>query len=176
MPGKVAMIADEVSRCMTDKWVGLRGFTVVSTAIESLTVYDKDMYTIQTIQRAKINRDPAMAAATMTTAQADVMTDAARNENGGFVAVRTVYPPAPVSPSPLPNVFQAPASQPIPNVSHAPTAQKLPNVPVAPKPQPTRNIFLKPDDDDKPKLWYCPNCRKMLTSKFCPDCGAKRKA
>ncbi len=176
MPGKVAMIADEVSRCMTEKWVGLRGFTVVSTAIESLTVYDKDMYTIQTIQRAKINRDPGMAAATMTTAQADAMTDAARNENGGFVAVRTVYPPAPVSPSPLPNVFQAPASQPIPNVSHAPTAQKLPNVPVAPKPQPTRNIFLKPDDDDKPKLWYCPNCRKMLTSKFCPDCGAKRKA
>ena len=176
MPGKVGKLSGAVSRRKKKKWVGLRGFTVVSTAIESLTVYDKDMYTIQTIQRAKINRDPAMAAATMTTAQADAMTDAARNENGGFVAVRTVYPPAPVSPSPLPNVFQAPASQPIPNVSHAPTAQKLPNVPVAPKPQPTRNIFLKPDDDDKPKLWYCPNCRKMLTSKFCPDCGAKRKA
>ena len=163
LPGKVAKIADAVSQCMTGKWVGLRGFTVVSTAIESLTVYDKDMRTIQTIQRAKINRDPAMAAATLTTAQADAMTEAARNENGGFVAVRAVYPPAPVNPSPLPNV------------PSAPTVQKLPNVSTAPKPQPTQNIFLMPDDDDKPKLWYCPNCRKMLTSKFCPDCGAKRK-
>ena len=174
LPGKVAKIADAVSQCMTEKWVGLRGFTVVSTAIESLTVYDKDMRTIQTIQRAKINRDPAMAAATLTTAQADAMTEAAGNENGGFVAVRAVYPPAP-DPAPMPNAFQAPTAQPIPNVAHFPTAQKLPNVPVAPKPQPTQNIFLTPDDENKPKLWYCPNCRKMRTSKFCPECGEKRK-
>ena len=162
LPGKVAKIADAVSQCMTEKWVGLRGFTVVSTAIESLTVYDKDMRTIQTIQRAKINRDPAMAAATLTTAQADAMTEAARNENGGFVAVRAVYPPA-ANPAPLPNV------------SSAPVVEKIPSVPAAPKPQPTRNMFLERADSEEPKLWYCPNCRKMLTSKFCPDCGAKRK-
>ena len=174
MPGKVGKLSGAVSGCMTQKWVSLRGFTVVSTAIESLTVCDKDMHTIQTIERAKINRDPAMAAATLTTAQADAMTDAARNENGGFVAVRAVYPPA-ANPAPLPNVSTSPAAQPIPNVFHAPTAQKLPNVPVAPNPQPTQNIFLTPDDDDKPKLWYCPNCRKMRTSKFCPECGAQRK-
>ena len=162
MPGKVGKLSGAVSGCMTEKWVSLRGFTVVSTAIESLTVCDKDMRTIQTIERAKINRDPAMAAATLTTAQADAMTEAARNENGGFVAVRAVYPPA-ANPAPLPNV------------SSAPVVEKIPSVPAAPKPQPTQNIFLMPDDDDKPKLWYCPNCRKMLTSKFCPDCGAKRK-
>ena len=174
MPGKVGKLSGAVSGCMTEKWVSLRGFTVVSTAIESLTVCDKDMRTIQTIERAKINRDPAMAAATLTTAQADAMTEAAGNENGGFVAVRAVYPPAP-DPSPVPNAFQAPTAQPIPNVFHAPAAQPLPNVPVSPKPQPTQNIFLTPDDEDKPKLWYCPNCRKMRTSKFFPECGAKRK-
>ena len=174
MPGKVGKLSGAVSGCMTEKWVSLRGFTVVSTAIESLTVCDKDMRTIQTIERAKINRDPAMAAATLTTAQADAMTEAAGNENGGFVAVRAVYPPAP-DPAPMPNAFQAPTAQPIPNVAHFPTAQKLPNVPVAPKPQPTQNIFLTPDDENKPKLWYCPNCRKMRTSKFCPECGAQRK-
>ena len=163
MPGKVAKIADEVSRCMTEKWVGLRGFTVVSTAMESLTVCDKDRRIIQTIERAKINRDPAMAAATVTTAQADAMTDAARNESGGLFTVSAVYPAASVHPSPLPNV------------PSAPTAQKIPNVSAAPNPQPTQNIFLEPDDSEKPRLWYCPNCRKMLTSKFCPDCGAKRK-
>ena len=163
MPGKVAKIADEMSRCMTGKWVGLRGFTVVSTAMESLTVCDRDMRIIQTIERAKINRDPAMAAATLTTAQADAMTDAARNESGGLFTVSAVYPAASVHPSPLPNV------------PSAPTAQKIPNVSAAPNPQPTQNIFLEPDNSDKPRLWYCPNCRKMLTSKFCPDCGAKRK-
>ena len=175
MPGKVGRMAGEVSHCMTEKWVGLRGFTVVSTAIESLTVYDKDMRTIQTIQHAKMLRDPGMAAATLTDAQAEAMTEAARNEKGGFVAVRAVYPPAPVNPAPMPDVSNAPAASPLPNVASAPVAQKLPNVPAAPKPQPTGNIFLEPQDENKPKLWYCPNCRKMLTSKFCPDCGAKRK-
>ena len=159
MPGMVARIADTVSGCMTDKWVGQRGFTVVSTAMESLTVCDRDMRVIQTVQRDKMLRDPSMAAATLTGAQADAMTEAARNESGGFVAVRVVDPPAPVNPSPLPNV------------TSAPTVEKIPNVPAPPTPQ---NIFLAPDDD-RTKLWYCPNCRRMLTSKFCPDCGAKRK-
>ena len=187
MPGKTGRMAEEVSRCMTEKWVGLRGFTVVSTALESLTVCDKDSRVIQTVQRAKMLRDPAMAAATLTDAQAEAMTEAARNENGGFVAVRAVYPPAPVNPVnpvypvnpanpvPPPYVPAAPSASPLPNVSFSPAAQKLPNVPAAPNPQPTGNIFLTPDGDDKPRLWYCPNCRKVLTSKFCPECGAKRK-
>lgn len=160
MPGKVSKIADAVSECMTEKWVGLRGFTVVSTAIDSLTVLDAEKRTIQTIQRDKILRDPTMAAATLTGAQADAMRDAARNESGGgFVAVMAAYPPAP-NPAPLPNVSGVPTARPLPNVQSAPKVQ---------------NIFLAQDDADKPKLWYCPNCKKYLTSKFCPDCGAKRK-
>ena len=160
MPGKVSKIADAVSECMTEKWVGLRGFTVVSTAIDSLTVLDAEKRTIQTIQRDKILRDPTMAAATLTGAQADAMRDAARNESGGgFVAVMAAYPPAP-NPAPLPNVSGVPTAKPLPNVQSAPKVQ---------------NIFLAQDDADKPKLWYCPNCKKYLTSKFCPDCGAKRK-
>ncbi len=160
MPGKASKIADAVSECMTDKWVGLRGFTVVSTAIDSLTVLDAEKRTIQTIQRDKILRDPTMAAATLTGAQADAMRDAARNESGGgFVAVMAAYPPAP-NPAPLPNVSGVPTAKPLPNVQSAPKVQ---------------NIFLAQDDADKPKLWYCPNCKKYLTSKFCPDCGAKRK-
>ena len=174
MPGKVGRIAGAVSECMTEKWVGLRGFTVVSTAIESLTVYDRDMRTVQTIQHAKALRDPAMAAATLTDAQADAMREAARNESGGFVAVRAVYPSAP-EPSPLPNVSSAPKAQPLPNVSYAPTVQKLPVVPSATVPQPAGNPFLTPEDGDRPRLWFCPDCRKWVTSKFCPDCGAKRK-
>ena len=160
MPGKASKIADAVSECMTDKWVGLRGFTVVSTAIDSLTVLDAEKRTIQTIQRDKILRDPTMAAATLTGAQADAMRDAARNESGGgFVAVMAAYPPAP-NPAPLQNVSGVPTAKPLPNVQSAPKVQ---------------NIFLAQDDADKPKLWYCPNCKKYLTSKFCPDCGAKRK-
>ena len=151
MPGKVNQMNDAVSECMTEKWVGLRGFTVVSMAMDHLTVYDRDMRVIQTMQRDKMLRDPAMAAATLTGAQAQAMTDAATNENGGFVAVGAVPPPAAVNPGPLPNVT------------------------AAPKTQPVTNLFLAPDDPDKPKLWYCPNCNKYLTSKFCPDCGAKRK-
>lgn len=176
LPGKAAKIADTVSGCMTEKWTALRGFTVVSTAIDSLTVTDSDRRTVATIQRAKINRDPAMAAATLTTAQADAMTDAAKNESGGFVVVRAVYPPVPTpAVTPLPNVVSAPSASPLPNVSSAPLPGHMPNVPSAPVPQTSRNLFLAPDEEDKPKIWYCPNCRLTLTSKFCPNCGASRK-
>ena len=169
LPGKITGISQAVSQCMTEKWVSLRGFTVVSTAFNSMTVYDRDMRVIQTIQRDKMLRDPSMAAATLVGAQAEAMTEAARNENAGFVAVRAIYP---TTSSPLPNASSAPPAQKLPNGSAAPGTSPLSNVPA---PSETRNIFLAPDNDDKPKLWYCPNCRKMITSKFCPDCGAKRK-
>ena len=163
LPGKVSGIADTVSGCMTAKWVELRGFTVVSTAIESLTVYDRDLHIIQKIQREKTLRDPAMAAATLTGAQADAMNAASQNAGGGFVIVSPVNSPSPVNPAPLPDV------------SSAPTVQKLPKVTSAPTAQPLQNRIPAPDNSDRPKLWYCPNCRRMRTTKFCPDCGAKRE-
>jgi len=163
MPGKVAKIADAVSQCMTEKWVELRGFTVVSTAIESLTVYDKDMRMIRKIQRNKILRDPGMAAATLTGAQADTMNAASQNENGGFVVVSPVDSPAPVNPEPLPNVNSAPQVQKLPNVTFTPTARL------------TQNRIPAPEVTDRPKPWYCPNCRRTIATLFCPDCGAKRK-
>ncbi len=134
MPGRMNRINRAVSECMTEKWVSLRGFKVVSVAFDSLTVYDQDRRTIQTIQRNKTLRDPAMAAATLVGAQAEAMTEAAKNTGGeaGFTVVRAVNAPV---------AGIQPASQP----------------------------------EDKPKLWYCSNCRRTLTTRFCPDCGAKRK-
>ncbi len=111
LPGRIHQIAGTVSQCMTAKWVELRGFTVVSTAISSLTVYDRDRRMIQTIQRSKMLRDPVMAAATLTGAQADAMNAAANNPNGGFTVINGVFPPS----SPQPDAPPVPPPSPSPD-------------------------------------------------------------
>lgn len=95
LPEKTEAIAAAVKECMTEKWVSLRGFSVVSMAINAFRLFDQDMKRIQTFERDKMLRDPQMAAATLTAAQADAMQSAARNPGGsaGFAAIGAVSAP-----------------------------------------------------------------------------------
>lgn len=105
----VGDICAAIQEAMTEKWVSLRGFTVTSVAIDTIGIQRDDLKAFQTIQRAKMLTDPAMAAATLTAAQADAMQAAAVNPNGaGFVGMAAVMntAAAPVQQAPKPtNLF-----------------------------------------------------------------------
>lgn len=103
-------ICDAIQEAMTEKWVSLRGFTVTSVAMDTIGIQEEDLRAFQTIQRAKMLTDPAMAAATLTAAQADAMRAAASNPNGagfiGMAAVINTGTPQPASTTPKPaNMF-----------------------------------------------------------------------
>ena len=83
-------LAEAMKKELSDKWSELRGLSVVSVALGSVTLPDEDAEIIKTAQKNAINMNPNMAAATLVSAQADAMKDAAKNPNGamnGFIGM-----------------------------------------------------------------------------------------
>ena len=77
-------LEDAMNSALSKKWGELRGLQVVSIALGSLTLPDEDAELIKQAQRTAILRDPTMAAATLTGAQADAMKAAASNSAGAM--------------------------------------------------------------------------------------------
>lgn len=73
-----------VNGVLSEKWASLRGIEVVSVALGSVTLPEEDQELIKKAQHAGILRDPTMAAATLTEAQAEAMKAAAANSNGSM--------------------------------------------------------------------------------------------
>ena len=80
-------LAEAMKKQLSDKWSELRGLSVVSVALGSVTLPDEDAEIIKTAQKNAINMNPNMAAATLVSAQADAMKDAAKNPNGAMNGV-----------------------------------------------------------------------------------------
>lgn len=76
-------MADALNDILSSKWKSLRGIEVVSFGINSATASKEDEDMIKELQRRAVMRDPGMAAATMTEAQAEAMKMAASNEATG---------------------------------------------------------------------------------------------
>lgn len=83
-------LEDAMNTALSAKWGELRGLTVVSIALGSVTLPDEDAEMIKQAQRTAMMRDPTMAAATLVGAQSDAMKTAAGNSAGamnGFMGV-----------------------------------------------------------------------------------------
>mgnify|MGYP006966809192 CR=1 FL=1 len=77
-------LEDAMNTALSAKWGELRGLTVVSIALGSVTLPDEDAEMIKQAQKTAILRDPMMAAATLTEAQAGAMKTAAGNSAGAM--------------------------------------------------------------------------------------------
>lgn len=90
LPGHVTELCDAMNEALTGKWANTRGITVVSVAIGTIDLPKEDAEMIKQAQKTAILRDPMMAAATLTEAQAGAMKTAAGNSAGamtGFVGM-----------------------------------------------------------------------------------------
>ena len=93
-PYSIPSHVDDLCRYMNEqlsaKWSKLRGLSIVSVAINSVTLSDDDAKLIKELQSASIMKDPSMAAAQIAAAQANAMRRAAENPNGavnGFMGM-----------------------------------------------------------------------------------------
>ncbi len=77
-------LENAMNEALSAKWGELRGLKVVSVALGSVTLPEEDAELIKQAQRTAIMRDPTMAAATLTGAQADAMKAAASNQAGAM--------------------------------------------------------------------------------------------
>lgn len=86
LPAHTDELCDALNEALADLWRGKRGIEIGEVVINSATIPPEDHEMIKQAQRAAINRDPNMAAATMVGAQAQAMQDAAKNTSGAVNA------------------------------------------------------------------------------------------
>ncbi len=174
LPGHTMELSDAMNEVLTEKWVNLRGLSVVSVAINSITAPKEDEDMIKQLQRNAVMRDPTMAAATLVGAQAQAMQDAAKNEAGamtGFMGMGMSMNAG--GGMNAQNLFamgqQAQQQPPAQNgwkcsCGNTVPGNFCPNC-GAKKPEP------KPAGDS----WKC-SCGATATGKFCPECGSPKPA
>ncbi len=83
LPGHTMEMADALNEVLSKKWTELRGLAIVSFGISSVTASEEDEKMIKDLQKNAVLKDPTMAAATLTAAQAEAMKSAASNESAG---------------------------------------------------------------------------------------------
>lgn len=140
-------LQDALNTELSEKWGELRGLKVVSVALGSVTLPDEDAELIKQAQRAAILKDPTMAAATLTGAQADAMKAAAANSSGamtGFMGMGMAMNTA--GGMNTQNLYAMGAEK----QAQQQAAQQAPA-----------------------NGWKCA-CGAVATGKFCPECGSKK--
>lgn len=150
IPAHTTQLCDLMNETLTRKWSETRGISVVSIALNPVSLPDEDAEAIKQLQRTAAMRDPSMAAATLVGAQADAMRTAAANENGamaGFMGMGMAMNVGGASPQSLFGMAQQ-------NAQAAPVQQAAPAQAAA-------------------ATWKC-SCGAVNTGKFCPECGAKK--
>ena len=119
-PNQIAAHNAEIEAAMNEalskKWKELRGLTVVSVAMNPVTLPDEDAEMIKQAQKNAMMINPNMAAAQLAGAQADAMRMAAANEAGaatGFVGMGMAMNAGGTNPAQLFAMGQQQVQQPV---------------------------------------------------------------
>ena len=173
--GHTLDISDAINETLSDRWSGLRGISVVAVGVNP-SVAPEDLKKIKELQDTGALRDPGMAAATLTGAQAEAMKTAAGNEAGammGFMGLNMAQMAGGMNAG---NLYQMAQQRPAPVAAPAP---------VAPAPAPAANgwtckcgavntgKFCTECGSAQVVGWTCA-CGSVNKGKFCPECGAKK--
>lgn len=150
IPGHVTELCDAMNEALTKKWSELRGLTVVSIAMNPVTLPEEDAEMIKQAQRTGMMRDANMAAATLVGAQAEAMKAAAANKNGAMMGFMGMNAAAQAGGMDAQQLFQMGAQQ------QAAAAAAAAAAPAA-------------------GSWQCA-CGTANTGKFCQNCGAAKPA
>ena len=162
LPGHTMEIAQAMNNVLSAKWSGLRGISVASVGVNSVTASAEDEATMKELQKSAVFRNPNMAAAHMVQAQAEAMKKAAANENGammGFMGMNMAQTAGGLNANSLFQMGQQQAS-----------------------PAPAKGWTCRCGAVNTGKFctecgssqgWGC-SCGSVNKGKFCPECGAKK--
>ena len=149
IPAHTVALADALNKVLSEKWLATRGLAVVSFGVSSLKASEEDEAMIKQLQRNAVMRDPGMAAAHLTGAQAEAMITASKNEGGamaGFMGMNMAAQAGGVNAGQL---FQM--NEQNKQAQAAMQTQQAPPV----------------------GTWAC-NCGHENTGKFCANCGVSK--
>ena len=152
LPGHTMELAQALNEVLSEKWTKTRGIQIVEFGVSAVNASEEDENMIKQLQRNAVLRNPNMAAATLTGAQAEAMTKAAQNEAGAFVGFAGMNMAAGAGGLNANDLFAMGAQQ-----------QQA----SAPQPQAPQNPAPQVDG------WAC-SCGATNTGKFCTECGSKQ--
>ena len=165
LPGHTLEMTQAMNEAMSAKWTGLRGISIVSVGINSVTANAEDEATIKELQKSAVFRNTNMAAAHMVQAQAEAMKAAASNEGGammGFMGMNMAQAAGGLNANDL---YKMGAQQ----QAAAPAANgwkcKCGAV----------NTCKFCTECGATQGWTC-SCGAVNKGKFCSECGAKKPA
>ena len=172
LPGHTMELSDALNTVLSGKWSDLRGISVVSVGINSITASKEDEDMIKELQKSAVFRNTGMAAAHMVQAQAEAMKTAAANEGGammGFMGMNMAQQAGGVNAAQLFQMAnqQNPAPAPAPAAGGWKCSCGAVNT----------GKFCAECGSPKPAAngWTC-SCGAVNKGKFCSECGAKKPA
>lgn len=167
IPSKTLEIKKLMDENEFDKEIRQRGVTLVSFNVEGVSLDDESN---KKIDQYELGGDAYQQQATMVSAYAEAIPEAAKNPNGvlnGFMGVGIMDMNAGgMFKGAQSNAFEAKPMQPQTITTNTPVQEE-------PKQAPVEETVTTPAKENK-KTWMCPNCQKEVDSKFCSECGAKR--
>ena len=166
LPGHVTELCDAMNEALTGKWANTRGITVVSVAIGTIDLPKEDAEMIKQAQKTAILRDPMMAAATRTEAQAGAMKTAAGNSAGAMTGFMGMGMAAQNGGMNAQNLYQMGAE-----MAQHNAGQNQQNV----SSQPHMTAPGKGGEKEAAGKWTCA-CGAVNEKewKFCQECGKER--
>ena len=166
LPGHVTELCDAMNEALTGKWANTRGITVVSVAIGTIDLPKEDAEMIMQAQKTAILRDPMMAAATLTEAQAGAMKTAAGNSAGAMTGFMGMGMAAQNGGMNAQNLYQMGAE-----MAQHNAGQNQQNV----SSQPHMTAPGKGGEKEAAGKWTCA-CGAVNEKewKFCQECGKER--
>ena len=166
LPGHVTELCDAMNEALTGKWANTRGITVVSVAIGTIDLPKEDAEMIKQAQKTAILRDPMMAAATLTEAQAGAMKTAAGNSAGAMTGFMGMGMAAQNGGMNAQNLYQMGAE-----MAQHNAGQNQQNV----SSQPHMTAPGKGGEKEAAGKWTC-GCGAVNEKewKFCQECGKER--
>ena len=154
LPSHADDMANALNEVLSAKWNNTYGIVISTFGISSVTASEEDEAMIKNLQKNAVLTNPAMAAATLTAAQAQAMQDAAKNTATGpmfaFAGMNMANNAGGVNAQQLYSMAQNQQNQ------AAPTGQVNPETPVP-----------------QAGAWTC-ECGAVNTGKFCSECGKPR--
>ena len=177
LPGHTTEIADALNEILSNKWREFYGIEISSFGVSSVTANEEDEKTIKELQRAGALRNPNMAAATIASAQAQAMQDAAKNTATGpmmaFAGMNMAQQAGGMNAGQL---FQMGAQQAAPAPAPAPQ--------MAPQGAPwtcscgaaNNGNFCTQCGSPRPAAGWTCSCGAVNTGNFCSQCGSPRPA
>ena len=167
LPGHAKEIANALNAELSADWKELRGIEIASFGVSSVTASPEDEERIKQLQQAAALKDPTMAAAMLASAQAQAMQDAAKNENGAFMAFAGMNAAQSAGGTNAATLFGMGQQQQAQQAASGWTCAKCGQTGNTGK-------FCSNCGAPKPEAgWTCAKCGQIgNTGKFCSNCGA----